>query len=60
MSIPPILDWNRLDAAARTGALRRPAPLRDAALAAGVAEIFEQVRTRSDAALSHGGIHGWP
>ena len=51
MKLPRILDWTLLDAAARAQALSRPAQARDAALTAGVAEIFEQVRTRGDAAL---------
>ena len=47
----PIIDWNSLDAGARAALLERPSPLQDPALAAGVADVFAQIRARGDEAL---------
>lgn len=47
-----ILDWNALDASARTAALERPALQRDASLVASVRSIIERVRDDGDAALT--------
>lgn len=46
-----ILDWDKLDAAARKTALERPPQSRDPELIAGVARILEQVRADGDSAL---------
>lgn len=45
------LDWQRLDAQARTRALRRPAQLTSSTTASSVASILAEVREHGDAAL---------
>ncbi|MCC6170766.1 MAG: histidinol dehydrogenase [Gammaproteobacteria bacterium] len=47
----PLLEWSALDAAARRAALGRPSPEARADLAAAVARIVDDVRTRGDDAL---------
>jgi histidinol dehydrogenase len=51
MPIIEIIDWRTLDEAGRAAALRRPALIDRADLAARVAEIIATVRERGDAAL---------
>ena len=50
-SAPAVLDWNRMDAAARASALRRPAQMRNLERGEAVARIIAEVRARGDDAL---------
>ncbi len=46
-----VIDWNRLDEAARTESLRRPVQKRQNEIASEVARLIEQVRADGDATL---------
>ena len=51
MSLLERLDWSRLDAQARTVALRRPAQIVASETRVAVADILDEVRLRGDEAL---------